>query len=338
VNNSDQTTFDRRRFLSGTTALGATSLLVWPEISRAEPPPEIKKIRLVHTPAICISPQYLAEEFLRLEGFTEIEYVVSGDVLAANIVADGRADFTQDGVSSLLPLLDAGRPVVTLAGVHAGCYELFAHKDVRAITDLRGKRIAIPGIGSNAHMLMASMLAYVGIDPQKQVSWVIGEKYDDSAPFVDGRADAIIAFAPQPQELRAKKMGHVILNTTFDRPWSQYFCCVVLGQKEFVSKYPIATKRALRAFLKATDVCADQPERAAKMLVDKGYEPRYDLALEILRELPYKRWREASAEDTLRFHALRLHEVGMIKTSPNKLVAQGSDWRFLNELKRELKA
>ena len=338
MNKLDQITFDRRRFLSGTGALGVASILGWPEISYAEPPPEIRKIRLVHTPAICLSPQYLAEEFLRMGGFTQIEYIQSGDILAANIVAAGKADFTQDGVSSLLPLLDTGSPVVVLSGVHAGCYELFAHDHVKSVTDLKGKRIAIPGIGSNAHMLMASMPAYVGVDPNKQVTWVVGSKYDDSAPFVNGDADAIIAFAPLPQELRAKKIGHVILNTTLDRPWSQYFCCVVIGNRDFVAKYPIATKRALRAFLKATEVCALQPERAARMLVEKGYEPRYGIALEVLKELPYRRWREASAEDTLRFHALRLHEVGMIKTHPNKLVAQGSDWRFLNEIKKELKA
>ena len=221
MNKLDQITFDRRRFLSGTGALGVASVLGWPEISYAEPPPEIRKIRLVHTPAICLSPQYLAEEFLRMEGFTQIEYIQSGDILAANIVAAGKADFTQDGVSSLLPLLDTGSPVVVLSGVHAGCYELFAHDHVKSVTDLKGKRIAIPGIGSNAHMLMASMLAYVGVDPNKQVTWVVGSKYDDSAPFVNGDADSIIAFAPLPQELRAKKIGHVILNTTLDRPWSQ---------------------------------------------------------------------------------------------------------------------
>jgi NitT/TauT family transport system substrate-binding protein len=47
---------------------------------------------------------------------------------------------------------------------------------------------------------------------------------------------------------------------------------------------------------------------------------------------------ERNPEDTLRFHALRQHEVGMIKTAPQKLIAQGTDWRFLNELKKELKA
>jgi hypothetical protein len=44
-----------------------------------------------------------------------------------------------------------------------------------------------------------------------------------------------------------------------------------------------------------------------------------------------------TTEDSLRFYALRLHEVGMIKSSPNALLAEGTDWRFLNELKRELK-
>ena len=43
-------------------------------------------------------------------------------------------------------------------------------------------------------------------------------------------------------------------------------------------------------------------------------------------------------EDSLRFYALRLHEAGMITASPNALLAEGTDWRFVNELKRELKA
>ena len=90
--------------------------------------------------------------------------------------------------------------------------------------------------------------------------------------------------------------------------------------------------------MKAADVCAREPERVARYLVDKGFEPRYEIGLEVIKSLPYSRWREANPEDTLLFHALRLHEVGMIKTSPNKLIAKGTDWRFLNELKRELKA
>jgi NitT/TauT family transport system substrate-binding protein len=113
---------------------------------------------------------------------------------------------------------------------------------------------------------------------------------------------------------------------------------VVVANREYVARYPVATKRALRAFLKAADICANEPERVARYLVAKGYEARYEVGLEVLKSLPYKRWREADPEDTLRFHALRLHEVGMIKSAPQKLITQHADWRFLTELKKELKA
>ena len=192
-------------------------------------------------------------------------------------------------------------------------------------------------LGGGDHVLLSSMLAYVGMNPHRDVNWLAEKREDALRYFIEGKADAFMGFAPQPQELRAKRVGHVIVNTSQDRPWSQYFCCMLLANREFVAQYPVATKRSLRALLKAADICAQDPARAARLLVAKGYEPRYEIALEVLQSLPYRRWRESDPEDTLRFHALRLHEVGMIKTSPQKLIAQGTDWRFLNELKKELK-
>src|SRR5215813_11462254 len=98
------------------------------------------------------------------------------------------------------------------------------------------------------------------------------------------------------------------------------------------------SKRVLRAILKTTDLCASDPARAARMLVDSGFTPRYDYALQTLRDNPYDKWREYDPEDTLRFYALRMREAGFVKSSPQKIIADGTDWRFLDELKRELKA
>src|SRR4026207_2557895 len=81
-----------------------------------------------------------------------------------------------------------------------------------------------------------------------------------------------MAFVPPPQELRAKHIGHVLLDTTHDQPWAQYFCCSVHANREFVTKHPIAAKRALRAILKSADLCAQDPKRAADYMVAKGYE------------------------------------------------------------------
>jgi NitT/TauT family transport system substrate-binding protein len=118
---------------------------------------------------------------------------------------------------------------------------------------------------------------------------------------------------------------------------AQYFCCMVLANKEFVRKHPVATKRAVRAILKADQMCALEPERVARTMVDRGFAKAYDYTLQTMKALPYGKWREYDAEDTVRFYALRLHEAGVIKSSPAKIISQGTDWRFLNELKRELK-
>ena len=327
----------RRRFLTNTSALSALSFLGLPRAAAAEPPPETKKIRLVHTPAICFAPQYLAEEFLRLEGFTEVEYV-HAELRGIDLIRDGRADISMEATPNYLPALDRGEPLVVLAGIHAGCYELFGHEGIAAIRDLKGKRAAISVLGAIEHIYLASMLAYVGINP-KQVQWLeAGSNPDAMRLFAERKADAFLGFAPQPQELRAKRIGRVIVNMTQDPPWSQYFCCSLGSNREFVAKNPVATKRALRAFLKAADTCSREPQQVARFLATRKYEPRYEIGLEVLESLPYDRWRHADPEDTVRFLALRLREVGMIKAAPQTLIAEGTNWRFLNELKKELKA
>ena len=155
--------------------------------------------------------------------------------------------------------------------------------------------------------------------------------------LAEGKVDGFLAVQPEPQELRAKKIGHVVVNTATDRPWSEYFCCMLVANKGFVRKYPVATKRALRAVLKATDACALEPERVARYVTEKGFTSRFDYTLQAMQELLYNKWRQYDPEDTMRFYALRLHEAGMIKSSPQKIIARGTDWRFLNELKKELK-
>ena len=330
----------RREFLKRTSMVGAAGFLAaYHRLTAAEPPLETTKIRFVHTPSICAAPQYLAEELLRLEGFTEVEYLPLGARNGPNAVAEGRADLTMWDAPGLMLHLDAGKPIVVLAGVHSGCYELFANERVHTIRDLKGKTVAIQYFGGGDHVMLSSMLAYVGMNPQRDVKWIAGENLmDGMALFVDGKSDAFLGFGQQPPELRAKKIGHVIVNTTQDRPWSQYFCCVVAANREFAQRNPVATKRVLRAILKAADFCAAEPQRAARFLSDKLYEPRFQIGLAVMKSAVYTRWREDDPEDTIRFHALRLHEVGMIKSTPQKIIAQGTDWRFLNELKKELKA
>jgi NitT/TauT family transport system substrate-binding protein len=325
----------RRDVLVGLSVAGASSILGLRSPLAAEPPPEVTTIRLTHGPTICVAPDLITEALLRAEGFTDIRYIPD---MPGDAVARGELDFQLQTAAWVVANVDARQPITALAGVHVGCYELFAHEPIRTITDLRGRRVGIPQEpGSSGHMLLATMMAQVGLDPGRDIDWITTPGGDFLEMFAAGEVDAFLGFPPEPQELRARKVGRVILNTATDRPWSQYFCCIAYGNREFVRAYPVATKRYLRALLKAADLCAAEPERAARQLVEGGFTPNYDYALQTLTELPYDVWREYDPEDTLRFYALRLHEAGMIKSTPTRIIADGTDWRFLDELKRELK-
>jgi len=328
----------RRHFLASLSAAGAASILGARGALADDRPPEITTIRLSKIPGICIAPQYVVEALLHAEGFTDVRYVAVGAGRHSERMASGELDFSLNFAAPLVLSIDAGDPVTVVAGIHSGCFELFANERIRSILDLKGTSVGVQGLGSIPHVFLAVMATYVGLDPVNDIEWVTSPSVRPRELFVDGKIDAFLGFPPEPQELRARNIGHVILNSAVDRPWSQYFCCLLSGSRDFVHEHPIATKRVTRAILKATDLCVAEPERVARMLVDGGFTERYEYALQALTEVPYDRWREFDPEDTLRFYALRLHEAGMIASSPNTILAEGTDWRFLNELKRELKA
>jgi NitT/TauT family transport system substrate-binding protein len=327
----------RRDFLA-TASLAAAAGALGARAPFANEALETTTVRFSRQNGICIAAQYLAEELLRAEGFTEIGYVRGGP--PARMIGLGEIDFGHSFAPSLIYHHDAGLPVMALAGVHPGCWELYVHEPIRTISDLKGKRVGIPdAIGSADHLFLVIIVQHIGLDPQRDIVWVTPD--DDTSPmelFIEGKIDAFLGSAPEPQELRPLDIGRSILNSTVDYPWSHYFCCMLAANADYVRNHPIATKRVLRAVLKAADICATEPERVARHLVESGITKRYDYALQSLTELPYRSWREYDPEDSMRFYALRLHESGMIETSPNKLIAEGTDWRFLNQLKRELKA
>ena len=249
-------TVNRCDFLAQAAALTGGSLLPFSNAARAEPPPETKHIRLLKGTAICNAPAFIAEDLLRAEGFSEVEYIKQDRVRGASAIAEGLADITLWDVFATLPVMDVGKPVVVLAGIHAGCWELFANGRVDELSNLKGKTVAIRDFNLGDHVLLSSMLAYVGIN-RSTVNWVKGPTFADGLRlFVEGKANAYMAFAPQGQALRAKNIGRVIVDTAQDRPWSQYYCCVAIGHRDFVRAHPAAAKRALRALLKATDLCA----------------------------------------------------------------------------------
>ena len=166
--------------------------------------------------------------------------------------------------------LDAGEPITALAGVHPGCFELFAHEPIRTIRDLKGKRVGIHAWATAPPRISLDHGGACrarppgtssGSCPDRKRHGAVRRRQDRCLSRLSARA----AGAARPQD-RSHDPQHAT-----DKPWSQYFCCMAFGNREFVRDHPIATKRALRAILKATDICATEPERAAQRLVDGGF-------------------------------------------------------------------
>jgi NitT/TauT family transport system substrate-binding protein len=184
-------------------------------------------------------------------------------------------------------VIDGGGPITVLSGVHVGCFELFGNEGIRNITDLKGKTVGVAALGSSDHLFVSVMAAHFGLDPANDVHWVTSQSPTPAELFAAGKIDACLGLPPVPQELRTRNIGHVVVNSAMDRPWSEYFCCMLAGDRDYVQKNPIATKRVLRAILKGADLCAGDPVRAAQRLVDGGFTASYDDALQTMRDVPY---------------------------------------------------
>ena len=323
----------RRRFLTTMVLAGAAGIALPRRGWADEPALETTTVRLGKLPIICFAPQYVCEALLRAEGFTDIHYVDTTPQTQQEDLGRGKLDFQSGLAHGHAISIDRGLPITIVTGVHAGCYELFALGGIRSIADLKGKRV-----GGFDMRLLWLMAAYVGLDAKNDLNLIDDPAAKPLELFAEGKLDAYLSNSPEAQELHARKTGHVILRTAVDKPWSQYFCCMLAANREYTARYPVATKRVIRTVLKAADLCASNPELAARQIVEGGFAENYDYALQTLTENPYGAWREYDAEDTMRFYALRLHDLGAIKNTPQQIIANGTNWRFLNEVKRELKA
>jgi NitT/TauT family transport system substrate-binding protein len=331
---------DRRRFLHDTVMAGAATVLgSVADAFAAEPPPETKRIRLPKVEVTCWAPAYVAGDLLKAEGFSEPMFIDYGDSgKQYDALAAGEIDIMISFVAPSIQQIDAGKPLVLLGGVHPGCIELVAASDIRSVRDLKGRLVVATAPGAPGQLFVAAFVGHVGLDPLRDIKWAFHPQQKFAELLQAGKVDAFMTSPPFAQEARAKKIGHVIINSATDRPWSQYFCCMLTTNREFLRKHPVATKRAMRAILKASNLCASEPEAVARKLVRDGFAKESEFVLQGLREIPYGRWSTYDAEDTVRYYALRLKEGEFIKATPKKIIADGTDWRFLNELKKELKA
>jgi len=302
-------------------------------------PPETTTIRVVG-PSGCDPWTWLAEDFLKEEGFSDVRILTAQDYVT---LSAPNSDLDVAFNSDVVVRVDAGQPIVALAGTHTGCIELWARTGINTIRDLRGKRILVDkrdALLDPFYGLWVSFLASVGVDPSEvQFTEIDDPSHTNIEHFIDGRSDAILASITEGPALRAdpKTPGKQIFDNAVDKPWSQYYCCLLVARPEWTRANPNAAKRATRAVLRAIDFGAQDHARTIAAAMDRKVEEDPRLLRELIDHQNFS-WRDYDPEETLRFYALRLADAKLVKKTPSRIIADGTDFSFFRKMQKELKA
>jgi NitT/TauT family transport system substrate-binding protein len=281
-----------------------------------------------------------AEEFLLEEGFTAVEFEtmeLKYSLINESLIS-GLVDISFNFTPPLVFDVDRGEPLVMLGGAHVACFQIIAGTHVTDLGDLRGRRL---GLSENEprptdFAFLTSVMQYIGLTAGRDFDLVgipRGTTLLDLTP--EDPVDAVMALQPVPLPTLSGG-NHVILDSLRDDPWNQNLCCMLVVSRGFFERNPVATKRAMRAIYRGIDRCDREPDAVAQLLVDRGWVLTLPKALEAMHEVAFDRWRAQEAENTIRFHALRLAEAGVIGSTPDEIIENGADFTFFNELKEEL--
>ena len=327
--------FSRRRFLGAMTLAGPQGCLPAAKRVAAEPPPRRPRL------GGCGAPPSAWPPIMSLKNCCTGRIHRGAPRADERPVVDtGRAlrrgRYRPEFRRTALGPARRGRPTRHTGGRPRGLLRAVRDRAVRAIRDLKGKTVSVPELGSPQHVFLTSIAAHVGLDPGKEIDWVIHPRAKAMQLLTEGKIDAFLGFPPEPQELRAKGSGTWWSTARWTAPgrntsaaWSTHAGVrpeIPGGDQAGTARHSESGRRLCSRTGANRRVSGRQGLRAELQLRPANHAGA-----------SYGKWREYDHEDTVRFYALRLHEAGMIKSTPQKLLAQSTDWRFLNALKKEMK-
>ena len=232
------------------------------------------KLRVGYIGITCEAPLFTAVEkgFFAEEGLdaelVRCEWATYKDALAL-----GRYDVTHHLLMYFLKPIEQGMDVKFTGGVHRGCLRVQAPADgpIRTVADLRGKTIAVPGMGTPPFMFASRVMSANGVDPSRDVNWRVYPAGEQGLILGRGLVDAVANSEPVGSLLLAEGKVRNIADQAKDPPYKDEYCCAVLVNGQFLTRYPGASAGATRAILKAAKWVDVNPAAAARLSVEKKY-------------------------------------------------------------------
>jgi NitT/TauT family transport system substrate-binding protein len=278
----------------------------------------LTKMRVGYIGLTCEAPIYSAVEkgFFKEEGLDPV--LVKCDWSNyKDVMALGGFDITHHLVMYFLKPIEQGLDVKFTGGIHRGCLRVQAavNGKINSVEDLRGKRIGVPGMGTPPFIFANRVLSAHGIDPSKEITWIVFPAGELGLALDKGQVDAVADSEPIGTLLVASGKVKNVADQAKDAPYSSEYCCEVIVSGKFLAANPKAAAAATRALLKAAKWVQTNPAAAARLSVEKKYlasNPELNtVAISHLNYIPSVSLAEASVKTA----ALAMKQNGMLSPS-----------------------
>lgn len=236
--------------------------------------PETGKVRIAYLGLTCEAAMFVAQEkgYFKDEGI-DVEFVKTDWDGLRDGLGLGRFDANYTLIMYLLKPIEQGLDVKITGGVHTGCLRVQAVKDsgIKTVEDLRGKRIGIPTMGSPPFLFASRALAAHGLDPERDVKWVVIAPEVASLSLDNGQVDAMADSEPLGSILEGMGKVHTVADQAVDEPYKDEYCCAVVVNGAFARRDPESASKVTRALLKGALWVEKNPAAAAQLSVEKKY-------------------------------------------------------------------
>ena len=273
------------------------------------------KVRVGYIGLTCEAPIFTAVEkgFFKEEGL-EVELVKCDWKNYKDVLALGGYDITHHLIMYFLKPIEQGLDVKFTGGIHRGCLRVqaAAKGNIQSVKDLRGKRIGVPGMGTPPFIFANRVLGANGIDPSKEITWLVYPAGELGLALDKGEVDAVADSEPIGSLLLAQGKVRNIADQAVDAPYKDEYCCAVLANGKFLARNPKASAAATRALLKAAKWVHANPMAAAKLSVEAKYlastVEMNTVAISVLSYVPAV----SGAETAVKLASAEMKRAGML--------------------------
>lgn len=277
--------------------------------------------------SLCLAPLHIAAD----NGYFEEEFKAAGikyelveiDIQQmADLIASGKIDACVNLTGSLIPQIDSGLDIAFTTGLHTGCTKYYAAADsgINDMSDLKGKKIGVPGMSDSSVVALKRILHGLGIGvsaDNMEVELVVYNMTDLPLALENGAVDAIALHDPVAASAESEYGFKKLFDLTEDGKFANEYCCAVFVTTSAASEHPEAAAAYTRALMKASAYVQAEPENSAKLQIDNN-QCSGDLENNAKLLASYNYQPSVSVmEDTFRNACTDLLEIGDLKEGRN---------------------